>query len=189
MELLAFGNVTVAGALILLTVLVLCAIAGLGMVVGKFALSLDHKDAPDILKTNWLWDKLVSMFVTEVEGYVLVNSRGYYYDQEGGTFYPSMYSSSIMSKSYAEWLSTRKGGTIHPSGKKTKEGTWGSLLLLILPVIDLIILWGQWHFLSMALIVGTGGGLTAMRYLSAAVWSNAGKIKNLDDRVEKLEDK
>lgn len=184
-EFLPFGNVTVAALILAGVALTLALVNQLFLWAGRLALSLDNPNAPDILKENWVWGKLPTQvllqdnLIEDDGSYYLMSRYGFFYDRKDSDTWSKEYRDV-----YCKFSSKEKAASNanYIDNFMPNWRLWGGLLL-----IDLAILWLQYHFFSAIWVLGTVGVVLMLRYISSALWNTQSKTEDNTDRIEKIE--
>lgn len=180
-ELLGFGNITVAALILSLAYLAITLVYQVGMVIGRFVLSLDHENAPDMLKENKLWNWAAPL--VGQEAFLLMDSYG----RARGAL--SMDWSDGYKRNWRTYckgsetyrVRVAKGYTPVFAGHGLDWFLLGQVGVVMLG-IDLAIFWLQCHFLSAVWVLSTVGVALSLRFITNKIWGHSGRITKLEEK-------
>lgn len=175
-EFLPFGNVTVAALILAAVLLAAVLVNQVVLLVGRIVLSLDDKNAPKMLESNWLWSKAHKLMSTKLY-YIKKCSKGWGSFNTYWCTDPYWFAVSKNSLVY-----TYKTSHAEVQGEYAYEGVPFFHWLLSLLVVDLAILWIQHHFLSAVWVLSTLGIILTLRFITGKLWNHNNRITTLEEK-------
>ncbi len=193
---LFFGNITLALAVLMVTLVVLFFVVEGGIKVVKLTLALDSEDAPDIKIKNPL-DKLFSLVakgrveLVKIEGWW--GGEGYVYkDKSTGKYYDRM-DCKWWDKPYSPYET--KEDALKADIHIPLEFHWTTVvkILTVGIILDTILMCLGLYFVATIAIVLTVTTMYCVRTLAKRVYSgmkkNSNRIDNHDKDIEELKNK